>query len=98
MSDNKKIKQFKKRIDTDKERSLKLITAESEQIIDGGPYAFKNEYLIEVDMKKDCILMDEDDFHFKNVVDKNAPGYRNKVKLHAWSPSFYRFIKDLFGF
>ena len=42
--------------------------------------------------------MDEDDFHFKNVVDKNAPGYRTKVKLHAWSPSFYRLIKDLFGF
>ena len=30
MSDNKKIKQFKKRIDTDKERSLKLIVVESE--------------------------------------------------------------------
>ena len=49
-------------------------------------------------MKKDCILMDEDDFHFKNVVDKNTMLYRTKAKLQAWKPNFYLFLRDMFGF
>ena len=42
--------------------------------------------------------MDEDDFHFQNVVDKNTIFYRTKAKLQAWNPNFYRFLKDIFGF
>ena len=42
--------------------------------------------------------MDEDDFHFKNIVDKNTIFYRTKAKLQAWNPNFYLFLKDMFGF
>ena len=42
--------------------------------------------------------MDEDDFQFKNVVDKNTVFYRAKAWLQTKNPNFYKYLKDMIGF